>query len=37
MYPGGDYSDWKLVSNSSKNPRLSHYKGSILSYDNFNF
>ena len=33
MYPGGDYSDWKLVSNSSKRSILGHYKGNNLSCD----
>ena len=31
--PGGDNSDWKLVSTSSINPRLSYYKGIISASD----
>ena len=34
MKPGGDDSDWKFVSASSKNLRLVHYKCTILVHDN---
>ena len=33
MKSGRDHTKWKFVLVSSKNPRLYHYKGSILAYD----
>ena len=33
IYPGRDYSEWKLVFNSSKRSILGNYKGDNWAYD----